>query len=125
MPIDQAIKDIEIWADSGDRTSPEDAGVTTDAGWPLAAEQVGGMSVSRGLMNELFYRITSWAVEVRDAGLPMEWDAEINYIHDSTGIAFVKGSDGLIYRSVQASGPAGGNATDPVTDSMRTYWRLY
>lgn len=123
--IRQEIKDIEVWAADGYRSTPAALGMAEADGWPLSAEQVGGTNVSRGMMNELLHRLTSAFASFRDSGCPPEWDAAVDYIHDASGIAFVRGSDGGIYRSVQASGPATGNATDPTRDSANTYWSAY
>lgn len=49
-----------------------------------------------------------------------QWDGLTNY---EAGVCYVTGSDGLVYKSVAASGPTTA-VQDPVTDSSDTYWTI-
>lgn len=55
---------------------------------------------------------------VNERGIP-EWDGQTNYL--GGGRSLVQGSNGVVYKSVAASGPSGATQ-DPTTDTANTYW---
>ena len=109
---------IEKWAASGDIKTPEDDGLTRSTGWPSSYSDAGGDVPSREVFNQMFREITAFAVELNQSGL-LPWSSSLDYTHP----AFVVGSDNLIYKSVQGSGP-GSTVQDPTTDSTGTFWVL-
>lgn len=122
MALDtQAKKARTLWAENGVRTDPEDVGLDRDTGFTVGYEQVGaGKEPELAVHNQLLRELSGWVRDALTQGSIRSWDSGVNYRHPS----FVVGSDGNIYRSLEASGPKLGNATDPTT-SGQTVWRTY
>ena len=120
MPRDaDALRLTEKWARDGDRTLPTAHQRTF--GWDVNYSQVGGLlGPERRIVNQLLSELTALAAEINAHGL-LPWSPLVNYVHT----AFVMGSDGQIYVSRQASGPANGTATDPTGAGATAYWRPY
>ena len=115
----------QAWALDGDRQDPEDVGLTRNIGWPVSYEQPGaGVEPERTVFNQLLAELDeSLGDKLRFGVLP--WDARIDYVADAEqGYSFVTGSDGRLYVARVASGPGGGNATDPVADGQ-SVWDVY
>ena len=125
MADDNAIRLLGMeWAEDGERETPEDAGIDRELGFGVVFEQRGGRTVPRLVFQQLFYEQSSFSTSMMVHGI-LPWDARVNYRHDAARQehAFVVGSDGNIHISTAASGPALGNANDPVADG--TTWRPY
>ena len=89
-------------------------GFPTVCSLPLAS---GGIPPARADFNGLFNSITQAQAFYQSGGI-YEWDATIDY--DAQRI--VRGSNGLLYRSMAQSGPnTGAGAVDPTADDG-TYW---
>ena len=118
--ITAAIRAIQEWARTGDKTSPTDSGLDPvldwDNGWPSTFSDADGNTPRRSVFQYLFNVITAAIVYFRDDGVP-EWDAELDYPLN----AFQKGSDGNLYRATEATGPDTSNATDP-TSAGQLIW---
>jgi hypothetical protein len=81
-------------------------------GLPLAS---GGIAPKRADMNGFLNLLSQHSFWVQSGGL-YTWSSSLDY-----GVpAMVVGSDGVMYLSLQASGPSGAGAKDPV--SSPTYW---
>ena len=110
--ITAAIRAIREWARTGDKTAPTDSGLDPvldwDNGWPSTFSDADGNTPRRSVFQYLFNVITAAIVYFRDDGVP-EWDAELDYPLNS----FQKSSAGNLHRSMEATGPTLGNATDP------------
>lgn len=102
------------WASGGDTQTPEDRGLTRTTGWGASYSTPGGALPAREVFNQVLLELSSLAVEVNQHGL-LEWDDGITYVHP----AFVFGSDGTVYQSVQGS-----LNQNPTTDSSNTYWTV-
>ena len=89
---------IEKWAESGDRTNPEDrsspALVRVD-GYPASFSQVLGDTPAREVWNQILREVSGMLLELNQRGALLEWDDEISYLHP----AHVIGSDNRIYQS--------------------------
>lgn len=113
-----------LWAENGDREEPEDLGLTRTTGWPVAYEQIGaGKEPERTLFNQLLRELTGWASDGYREGVRL-WDGDANYAQH----AFVQTAEGL-YVANRASGPALGNAVNPLTETPQSesqrIWRKY
>lgn len=116
---------IRPWAtDAANRQDPEDVGIDRAAGWDVRYEQIGGEYPGRLVFNQLLHELTTLFHALNTGGL-VEWSNQIDYVHTADGpISFVRGSNGFVYRAVAPSGPALGNASNPVTDDG-TLWRRH
>lgn len=116
-PRDPESLKIQPWADSGDRTDPDDNSLAVtldrDDGWTLPFEQSGGNTPRRRVFNQIEREKTGMLHEINQHGL-LEWDDEIDYVHP----ARVIGSDNREYVSIQNS-----TNENPTTDTSRTYWK--
>ena len=113
----EALK-IQLWADDGERTDPEDVGLDRDDGWTVAYEQVAsGFEPERVVFNQMFRELTGWARDRMKMGIPT-WDPRVNYRHP----AFVA-HDARIYKSILDTGPVAGNSAAPAPDSQ--VWQVY
>ena len=115
-----------VWAsaDSADRFDTEDVSLDRLEGWPVAYEQIGsGKEPERELFNQKMNEWTAYFSEKITLGI-LPWDRDINYLHNEEGSSFVIGSNGKPYVALAISGPATGNATDPVTPGQ-AIWRIY
>ena len=91
-------------------------------GWFQEYSLVGGIpGPERLYVNQLLAQLTALGEAANARGVPLPWSESNDYQHP----AFATGNNGLIYVSVQASGPATGNATNPTTDTAKVYWRPY
>ena len=115
MVRDADAKQIAKWAASGDVATPESRGLARATGWPSSYSQTGGNLPSREVFNQLLRELTALAVELNTRGM-LDWDSGITYVHP----AFVVGTDGNLYVSVQNS-----QGVNPVTDSAAGSWRPY
>ena len=117
MPISEAAKKIRPWAATGDRTDPDDPSLTPpldeDVGWPDEFSTT--LTPRKGVMQELFFRLTTAAREQIQAGI-LSWDVEVDYVAGACVQAGAK-----LWISSVATGPAAGNATDPATVGQ-TVW---
>ena len=106
---------IRKWADTGDRQTPEAAGLSRTTGFDISFAQVGGRRLTRELVNQMFAEPTGMLAEINEHGL-LGWDSRVDYVHP----AVVVGTNEFIYRSRQDSGPSS-VVSNPVTDTG-TYW---
>ena len=121
MARDAEAKKIRLWADSGDRQSPEQLGLERDKGWPVSYEQLGsGDEPERVVFNQLLRELTGALIDRARMGI-YQWDEQVNYVHP----AFVVGDNGKIFVSITDSGPLYGNAADPTQSTSRNIWRVY
>ena len=108
-----------LWADTGDRTDPEDLGVDRAGGWDVAYELPGtGREPERTLGNQRFRELDGWAADRMRGGIP-GWDGEINYLEH----AFVT-VGGALYVANRVTGPETDNTTSPDATGQ-TVWRRY
>ena len=118
MPDTEALK-IRKWAETGDRTDPDDPTLTPAlnraTGWPSEWSATDGEKLRRQVMNQLMRELTGAARELMERGI-LEWDTAIDYPAD----AFVQ-SGSQVWRATVATGPATSNATDPQT-AAQTIW---
>ncbi len=117
---------IPEWAKDGERTLPDAANFANavnsrEEGLDQSFSQVGGKRPDYTIFNELVYEMTAFFNLMNRIGLPMFWSAEIDYVDP----AFVKGSDGRVYISVEDSGPSTADAINPTADTREAKWKLY
>lgn len=114
----QALK-ARLWADTGDRQDPEDAGIDRADGWDVTYEQLGsGSFPERAVFNQLLRELTGFHADLIAQGV-LAWDPHVDYLHP----AFTVTATGM-HVSLRASGPAAGGAADP--DAVgQTAWRRY
>ena len=121
-PIDSESKKIRKWADTGDRTDPDDAGnnpvITRTTGFPPSYSATDGDVPRREDLNQIFREITGIAVDTRDEGI-LAWDGDINYLQHA-----VTKVDAVLYSASVATGPKTGNATDPATAGQTVWVRV-
>ena len=117
--VDVESRKIRKWADTGDRTDPDDTTLNPTlartTGWPSGFSATDGDTPRRRVMNQLFRELTGLAVDTMQQGV-LAWDTNIDYI--TNGIVQ---SGGKLYRATVATGPASSNATDPAS-SGQTIW---
>ena len=124
MSLDAEAKKIlgGLWADSGDRTDPDDAGLTPALdradGWPDSFSMASGDTPRRRVMNQIFRELQGAATDGMRQGLRF-WDAEVDYLENATVT-----QAGIAYRATAATGPATSNATDPATVGQTVWTRL-
>ena len=111
MGIDAEAKKIKKWADTGDRTDPDDSSLTPTlsraTGWPSSFSASAGDTPRRRVMNQVLRELTGLGVEVMSRGV-LEWDADIDYAQYA-----VVQQTGTLRRATVATGPGTSNATDP------------
>lgn len=109
--MDTEAKKIALWANTGDRTDPDDASLNPvlvrTTGWPSTFSADSGETVRRRVINQIFRELTGVAVDVMREGVPL-WDTDINYRQHA-----ITNRNGVLYRATVANGPATSNATDP------------
>ena len=119
MPIDAEFKKLTKWADTGDRTDPDDSALTPTLtraeGYPSSFSADMGDTPRRRVMNQLLREISGAAVDVREQGI-LAWDTDVDYLQH----AIVRSGTAL-YRATVATGPDTSNATDP-TASGQSVW---
>ena len=124
MSLDAEAKKIlgGLWAESGDRTDPDDAGLTPALdradGWPDSFSMSAGDTPRRRVMNQIFRELQGAATDGMRQGLRF-WDAEVDYLENATVT-----QAGIAYRATVATGPATSNATDPATVGQTVWTRL-
>lgn len=99
-----------VWSSGGANVSPSNTKIQT--GW---TSEVPPYQWENYLQN----RQDNMLVHINQHGIP-QWDALTEYFANKS---YTLGSDGLVYKAVQNSGP---NTTtqDPTTDVSDTYWRV-
>ena len=107
---------IRKWADTGDRQTPEAAGLSRTTGFDERYSTVGGPRLTRELVNQLFAEVSGMLAEVNQHGI-LPWDLRVDYVHP----AVVFGSNNNLYVSQQNSGPAS-TVQNPILDTSQTYW---
>jgi hypothetical protein len=98
-----------IWASGGAVVKPSDVKIQT--GWTPEVPP-------HQWENWVQKRQDEYLAHINQRGIPA-WDGLTNY--EASGLSYVQGSDGGIYKSVAASGPAG-VVQNPTTDVVGTYW---
>lgn len=101
------IQESDIWARTGDVTTPGSVSLTPAEGWPIQYSQAGGPKPQRGIFHYLYRQIMTNLADLNKMGI-LDWDTSITYEEN----AVVKGSDGKIYQAVQQN-----SGNDPTTDS--------
>lgn len=101
----------QIWASGGAIVEPSD--VKKQTGWTA---EVPPFQWENWIQN----RQDQFIAHINQRGIP-EWDGLTEY--EASGLSYVQGTDGILYKSVAASGP---NTTvqNPVTDVSDTYWTV-
>lgn len=99
----------EIWASGGAIVEPSDTKKQT--GW---TPEVPPHQWENWIQN----RQDTYLAHVNERGIP-EWDGLTNYL--AGGLSYVQGGNGIVYKSVAASGPST-IVQDPTTDVSDTYW---
>ena len=109
---------IQEWAATGDRVTPENntPAIARDKGFTAAFAEIGGPTPPYEVFNQFWGEISAMLVYVRDHGALAQWNAAVTYAH----VAFVVGSDGVVYRSVQDS-----TNVDPTTDGDDSHWKVF
>lgn len=99
-----------VWSSGGANVLPSTTKIQT--GW---TSEVPPFQWENALQN----RQDNMLVHINQHGIP-QWDALTEYFANKS---HTLGSDGLVYKAVQNSGP---NTTtqDPVTDATDTYWKV-
>lgn len=100
-----------IWASGGAVVKPSDVKIQT--GW---TPEVPPHQWENWAQN----RQDQYIAHVNQRGIP-QWDGNTEY--EAAGLSYVQGTDGVIYKSVAASGPAT-TVQDPTTDIADTYWTV-
>ena len=111
------------WARTGNRRTPEDAGIDRAEGWTEAYEQRGsGKLPEAAVTNQRRYEHEDAFIHVVARGVPA-WSADLDYEPSADAHCFVTTSTGLWVSSV-ASGPTNGGAVNPDAPGQTT-WRRY
>jgi len=97
------------WASDGDKIAP--SGAKIQAGWGPEIPPYQWENFIQNRQDEML-------AYLNERGIP-EWDNRTNYV--GGGKSYVQGSDGVVYKSVAASGPDT-SAQDPITDPTGIYW---
>lgn len=100
-----------VWASGGAVVAPNDS--KKQLGWVAEAPP---FQYDNWLQN----RQDQMLAHINQRGIPA-WDGLTNY--EAGGLSYVQGSDGKVYKSVAASGPAT-TVQDPTTDVTDTYWTI-
>lgn len=98
-----------VWASGGAIVAPNDT--KKQLGWVAEAPP---FQYDNWLQN----RQDQMLAHINQRGIPA-WDGLTNY--EAGGLSYVQGSDGKVYKSVAASGPAS-VTSNPTTDGTDTYW---
>lgn len=97
-----------VWSSGGANVSPSNTKIQT--GW---VSEVPPYQWENYLQN----RQDNMLVHINQHGMP-QWDAFTEYFANKS---YTLGSDGLVYKAVQNSGP-GTTTQDPTTDATDSYW---
>jgi hypothetical protein len=100
-----------IWGSGGAIVEPSD--VKKQIGW---TPEVPPHQVENWVQN----RQDTYLAHINQRGIP-QWDGNTEY--EASGLSYVQGSNGVVYKSVAASGPVT-TAQDPTTDVTDTYWSV-
>lgn len=100
-----------IWASGGAVVKPSDVKIQT--GWTPEVPP-------HQWENWIQKRQDEYLAHINQRGIP-EWDGNTEY--EASGLSYVQGSDGVVYKSVAASGPST-TVQDPTTDVADTYWEV-
>lgn len=101
----------QVWASGGDIVEPSD--LKKQQGWTV---EVPPHQFENWIQN----RQDEYLAHINQRGIP-EWDGNTEY--EAGGLSYVQGSDGVVYKSVAASGPST-VAQNPTTDVSDTYWTV-
>lgn len=101
----------QIWASGGDIVEPSD--LKKQQGWTV---EVPPHQFENWIQN----RQDEYLAHINQRGIPA-WDATTEYA--AGGLSYVQGSDGVVYKSVAASGPST-TTQDPTTDVTDIYWEV-
>lgn len=117
---------IPRFAEDGMRMDPDaddfdNAVDSREEGFDQSFSQVGGKRPDYRVFNQIMFEKLAAFHYIYRVGLPLPWSQHQDYVHS----AFVKGSNGRVYRSKANSGPATSDATNPVTDTNETKWEVY
>jgi len=104
------------WANAGDRGL---GGINLNELWPISYSTSGGEFPKRIQFNELYFRLSTLAVELNQGGAFLEYNNTIDYVAG----AMVLGSDGNRYRANAANGPSS-SVVDPVGDATGVWTNL-
>ena len=120
MAIDPEAKKIVSWAETGDRTDPDDAALTPvlnrSVGWPSSFSSAGGNRIRRTVMNQVFRELTGAVLTSLRHGIP-PYDADINYFQGA-----VIEDGGTLYRATEdVTTGADGNTVAPSSPGQ-TLW---
>lgn len=99
----------EIWASGGSIVEPSD--VKKQTGWTA---EVPPYQWENWIQN----RQDQMLAHINQRGIP-EWDSQTEY--EGSGLSYVQGSNGVVYKSVTSSGPST-VAQNPTTDLSQVYW---
>ena len=100
-----------IWGSGGAIVEPSD--VKKQTGW---TPEVPPHQWENWVQN----RQDKYLAHINQRGIP-QWDGNTEY--EASGLSYVQGSNGVVYKSVAASGPVT-TAQDPTTDATDTYWSV-
>ena len=130
MPLSSGTKAIgPAWAsattkgiDATDgRIDPDDSSLTPPIvladGYPASFSAVGGNTPRRKVVNELFFRVDSGILDIRNYGI-LPWDTDVDTLEGG-----VKQVSGVVYRADVDNGPTYGNAVSP-TAGGQTVWEV-
>ena len=128
MPLSSGTKAIgPAWASAttkgvdatDDRIDPDDSSLTPPIvladGYPASFSAVGGNTPRRKVVNELFYRVDSGILDIRNYGI-LPWDTDVDTLEGG-----VKQVIGVVYRALEDNGPTYSNAVSP-TAGGQTVW---
>ena len=123
MADSEAIKILgNLWADSGDRTDPDDPTLTPaiirTVGYPPTFSAADGDTPRRRPVNQRFRELDGAAANGMIFGIE-PYDARIDYV--ATPAPSIVQVAGALYRANTANGPTPGNVTGP-TDTGQTVW---
>ena len=113
-----------LWADSGDRTDPDDAtlspALSRTTGWPSSFSAPDGNTPRRRVMNQKFREFDGAASDAIRFGGPYPYDADVNYYQHAR--CTVGANE---YRAVRANGPdESGGAVNPSMGGQTTWIRV-
>ena len=100
-----------IWASGGAIVEPSD--VKKQTGW---TPEVPPHQWENWIQN----RQDNYLAHINQRGIP-QWDGNTEY--EAGGLSYVQGTNGVVYKSVAASGPAT-TVQDPTTDVTNIYWEV-
>lgn len=101
----------QVWASGGAVVEPSDS--KKQLGWVAEVPP-------HQVENWVQRRQDEYLAHINERGVPA-WDGLSEYL--AGGLSYVQGTNGVIYRSVIASGPSS-TVQDPVSDTTHTYWKV-